>query len=264
MTAKSGRLGIQSVEVAGRILGALITTGRPAPLKDLARLAGMTAAKAHRYLISLVRLDLVAQDSLTGHYGIGPASIALGLAGLRSIDVVRTAGELMPMLRDEIDETVMLLIWGSNGPVVYRFEESSRPVFMNVRVGSAVPVLRTASGRIFCAYLSPAQTRDVVAAERAKVGAAGGRRPSAAAWARDVEKARKAGLAAVEGDLLPGVNAIAAPVFDHKGRLAAVVGALGRSEDMDVAFAGKAAKAVRRTAAEISRRIGFAAENLKL
>jgi DNA-binding IclR family transcriptional regulator len=257
MAAKSGRLGIKSVEVAGRIIAALIKAGRPAPLKDLARLAGMTPGKAHRYLVSLVRLDLVAQDPLSGHYGIGPAAIALGLAGLRGIDVVRTASELMPALRDEIDETVMLLMWGSGGPIVYRFEESSRPVFMNVRVGSSVPVLRTASGRIFCAYLSSEQTRDVVAAEREKTEAAGGKRLGAAAWDRSVAAARKAGLAAVRGDLLPGINAIAAPVFDHKGRLAAVIGALGRSEDMDVAFDGRAARAVKRAAAEISRRIGF-------
>jgi DNA-binding IclR family transcriptional regulator len=70
------RLGIQSVEVAARILRALAQAGRSLPLKDLARAAGMHPGKAHRYLVSLTRVELVIQDETSGHYGIGPAAIA--------------------------------------------------------------------------------------------------------------------------------------------------------------------------------------------
>src|SRR5258707_6021412 len=83
------RPGIQSVEVAAQLLQALIAAGRPVPLKDLARLARMHPGKTHRYLVSLTRTDLVSQDEASGHYGIGPMAIALGLAGLRNVDVVR-------------------------------------------------------------------------------------------------------------------------------------------------------------------------------
>jgi DNA-binding IclR family transcriptional regulator len=172
-TQSKARLGIQSVEVAGRILAALIKAGRPAALKDLARLAGMPPGKAHRYLVSLVRLQLVSQEAMSGNYGIGPMAITLGLTGLRGIEVARTALELMPALREEIDETVMLIIWGSHGPVVHAFEESSRPVFMNVRVGSTVPMLRTAAGKLFAAHLPAKQTRDLIEAERRAMTAAG-------------------------------------------------------------------------------------------
>src|SRR6516164_4962989 len=64
-------------------------------------------------------------------------------------------------------------------------------------------------------------------------------------------------LAHVTGDLVPGVNAIAAPIFDEKGRIAAAIGALGRPEDLDVDFGGKVAAALTRTAEEISRRLGY-------
>lgn len=251
------RLGIQSVEVAGRILAALVKAGRPAALKDVARLAGMPPGKAHRYLVSLVRIQLVSQEAMSGNYGIGPMAITLGLTGLRGIEVVRTALELMPALRDEIDETVMLIVWGSHGPVVHAFEESSRPVFMNVRVGSTVPMLQTAAGRLFAAYLPNKQTRDIIDAERRAFAAAGREPPSEGDWTRQLDTVRRTGLASVTGDLLPGVNAIAAPVFDHKGRIAAIIGALGRTEEMDVSPDGRAATAIKRGAAEISRRIGY-------
>jgi len=247
---EDARPGIQSVEVGAEILKALIAAGRPAPLKDLARLAGMHPGKAHRYLVSLTRTELVRQDPATGHYGVGPMAIALGLAGLRSLDVVRLAAALLPGLRDEVGETTLLALWSARGPVVIDLEESSRPVYMNIRVGSILPLLPTATGLVFAACLPAGAAAPLLAAEREAAGI------DPAALEARLAATRAAGLAAVRGDLVPGVAALAAPIFDHKGRIAAVVGLLGRTEELDVRFDGAAAARLRRAAAEISRRLG--------
>lgn len=245
------RLGIQSVEVAARILRALAEAGQPLPLKDLARLAHMPPGKVHRYLVSLTRTELVTQDESSGHYGVGPMAIALGLAGLRNVDVVRAATALLPALRDEIKETVLLAIWSPQGPVVFAFEESSRPVYMNIRVGSILPLLPTATGRVFAAFLPSDVTASLLAAE---IRAA---HQSAAQVRKLLDQTRERRLAHVEGALVPGVNAIAAPLFDHKGRIAGVLGALGRTEELNVAYDGSVARALLSTATEISRRMGY-------
>ena len=256
MAKDKERLGIQSVEVAGAILRALITAGRPAPLKEVARLARLHPGKAHRYLVSLIRIELVEQDAASGHYGVGPMAIALGLVGLRNVDVMRVASALLPSLRDEIDETVLLALWSAPGPVVFRLEESARPVFMNIRVGSVLPLLRTATGRVFAAFLSEEHPRDLIEAERAAL-LPGYPYATPDAVAQLLTETRTRRLAHVTGDLVPGVNAIAAPIFDEKGRIAAAIGALGRPEDLDVDFGGKVAAALTRTAEEISRRLGY-------
>ena len=54
--------GIQSIEVGGALLHALAHEGRPMALKDLAAAAGMSAAKAHPYLVSFGKLGLIGQD----------------------------------------------------------------------------------------------------------------------------------------------------------------------------------------------------------
>src|SRR6516164_669633 len=159
------RAGIQSVEVAARILRALAEAGQPLPLKDLARLAHMPPGKVHRYLVSLTRTELVTQDESSGHYGIGPTAIALGLVGLRNVDVVRTATTLLPSLRDEIKETVLLAIWSPQGPVVFALEESRRSVYMNLRVGSILPLLQSATGRVFAAFLPSDLTASILSTE---------------------------------------------------------------------------------------------------
>jgi len=255
-TKKRERLGIQSVEVAAQILHALTRAGRPLALKDLARLARLHPGKVHRYLVSLTRTELVLQDAASGHYGVGPMSIALGLAGLRSADVVRAAAALLPALRDEISETVLLALWSAQGPVVFDLEESTRPVYMNIRVGSLLPMVRTATGRVFAAFLPKDETAGLIEAEFREARKANSPWADAGPFRRLLEQARASGLACVQGDLIPGVNAIAAPIFDHKSRVVAVVGALGRSEELNVDFNGPVAEALRRTAVEISRRLG--------
>jgi DNA-binding IclR family transcriptional regulator len=242
------KAGIKSVEVASQILRALVMADRPVALRDLARHAQMHPSKVHRYLVSLTRAELVSQDDFSGHYGIGPLSIALGLCGLRNMDVVREATSFLSALRDEIDETVLLSIWSPKGPVVFALEESSRPVFMNVRVGSILPLLTSATGRVFAAFLPEAAVHDLLAIE--------GGRSEAAATRRVLDDARRNGCAAVQGALVPGVSAIAFPIFDHKSRIAGVIGALGGVKELDVSPRGKVAGALARTAREISRRLG--------
>jgi DNA-binding IclR family transcriptional regulator len=248
------KAGIKSVEVSATILRALMQAERPLPLKDLAKLARMHPGKVHRYLVSLTRSELVTQNESSGRYGIGPMAISLGLSGLRGIDVVREATALMPPLRDEIGETVLLSIWSPKGPIVFALEESSRPVFMNVRVGSILPLLTTAAGQVFAAFLPPESVAGLLADEAKRSRSAG---------AKLLSQVRARGAAAVEGTLVPGVSAVAVPIFDHNGRIAGVIGALGRSEELNIDFAADVARALLRIANEISRRLGKAAQSIE-
>jgi len=61
------RAGIQSVEVGFTLLEVLAKADGPLMLRDLAASANMSAAKAHRYLVSFQRLGLVHQDASTTH-----------------------------------------------------------------------------------------------------------------------------------------------------------------------------------------------------
>ena len=81
--ARGSSRGIQSVEVGGQLLKALALNGRPMALKDLAAAAAMTPAKAHPYLVSFGKLGLIEQDAVSGHYGLGPLAMQLGLISLQ-------------------------------------------------------------------------------------------------------------------------------------------------------------------------------------
>jgi DNA-binding IclR family transcriptional regulator len=246
------RNGVQSVEVAGTILAAMADAGASLPLKDIASLTGLAPGKVHRYLVSLGRCELVRQELESGRYAIGPAAIAAGLSGLRSINVVRCASDKLSEIRDRTGETAVLAIWSRSGPVIVELEESSRQIYMNIRVGSILPLLRSAVGRVFAAYLPRPSVLDVLRRELAD------RRGGIPESVEEIlKRTRRLGLGTAIGELVPGVTAFAAPVLDHRGQIAASVGVLGRSEDLDASPESEAASALTSLALSISRRMGY-------
>jgi len=246
----SERQGVQSVEIGLRLMRRLAEQPGPLALKDLASAAGMAPAKAHRYLVSLIRAGLAEQDRESGRYRLGPMALELGLAALRELDVLKLGGEALADLRAAIDETVLLAVWGNKGPVVARWEESSRPVATNVRAGWVMPLANSATGRCFAAYLPEAATATMLEAEFAL------KPEERAAYPGRLAEIRAHGLSRVEGDLLRGVASVAAPVFDREGAIVAVIAALGLQGAFDTAWDGGYAKAVKAAAATLSARLG--------
>jgi DNA-binding IclR family transcriptional regulator len=57
--------------------------------------------------------------------------------------------------------------------------------------------------------------------------------------------------------LLPGIDAIAAPVFDHRGKLAAVICAVGRTDVMRTNWTSPVVKALDDGARQLSQRLGY-------
>ena len=90
--------GIGSVEVGGQLLQVLTDADGPMMLRDLAASAGMSAAKAHPYLVSFMRLGLIEQDRATGRYELGPLALQMGLASMRRLNPVRIATEAIAEL----------------------------------------------------------------------------------------------------------------------------------------------------------------------
>ena len=241
------RAGIHSLEVGLRLAQALSELGGAQALKDVAAFSGMSPAKAHRYLVSLIRAGLAEQDRESGRYRLGPLALQLGLAALRSVDVLHLGGEVITDLRNQIDETVLLAIWGNKGPVVARWEESSRPVATNVRAGWVMPLENSATGRCFAAYLPAATTAPLL-----KLSPQGSKR-----YAARLEEIRAHGLSRVEGDLLRGVASVAAPVFGHDGAIAAVIASLGPQAAFSVAWEGPISRATKAAARRLSVRLGY-------
>ena len=259
--------GIQSMEVGGQLLLALAQHGRPMALKDLARDADMAPAKAHPYLVSFNKLGLIVQDEVSGHYGLGPLAMQLGLISLQQFDPVRLATPLLADLARQLGHTVALAVWGNRGPTIVRIEESPNLVHVTMRHGTVMSLRNTASGRLFAAYLPSDVVLAALNEERAyeERSAAQTSAPQLTTAAKGIDPAfkqllsevRMNGLSDAVNLIVPGVSALAAPVFDESGKLVLSLTAIGPSAQFDVNLNGPIATALKSLGKDLSQRLGY-------
>jgi DNA-binding IclR family transcriptional regulator len=253
------RAGIQSVEVGFALLEVLSQAPGPLMLRDLAAAAGMSAAKAHRYLVSFQRLQLVVQDAGTTRYDLGPASLKLGLASLSRLDAVKLARERVAPLVEEIGHTLALAVWGNHGPTIVHWEESPQAVTVNLRLGDVMPLLSSATGRCFAAYLSKDAITPLLKDEIARAQKQGRADvPGSLAEARTMlDEVRQRGAARVVDTLLPGIVGFCAPVFDSDGHIALGIVALGPTGTFDPEWGGAVEKPLQAAARQLSSDLGY-------
>jgi DNA-binding IclR family transcriptional regulator len=190
----------------------------------------MSPGKVHRYLASFVASGLARQDLDTRQYALGPLAMRLGLAALSSYQPLRDSMALQRELRDRFDETMVLSVWGTQGPTIVHVDESSQPIIMTMRIGAALPILATASGLAFAAFLPRHFTKPLIKKALKTDDGLNLFARDFAAIDRLVAEVREQGYAFNEGHLMPGVSAVAFPLFDRSTALVAVLAVMGRHE----------------------------------
>ncbi|WP_394787179.1 IclR family transcriptional regulator [Rhodoferax sp.] len=251
---------VQSVEVGGRLLLTLAAHATAMTLKDLAAGAGLPAARAHPYLVSFGKLGLIEQDAGTGRYALGPAALQLGLSCLHQLDPMKVAVPVAERLAASTDQSVIIALWGNLGPTVVRMIEARQPLHVNMRAGTVMSVLGTATGRAFAAALPGKILEEALAGPMGRFSPADslGAKELAAELQSAREEMQAHGVTRALGRPVPSVNAFSAAAFDHEGHVALVITALGHADHFDAAWDSAMAVAVREAAAEVSRRLGFA------
>ncbi|MBR0642759.1 IclR family transcriptional regulator [Plastoroseomonas hellenica] len=253
--------GVQSIEVGGRLLQAMVELAQPSMLRDLAAAAKVTPAQAHAYLVSFRKLGLVEQDAASGRYLLGPFALQLGLARMRSFDPLRLASAAAMELALEMGLMVTISVWGTHGPTVIQVTEAVQPVHVNLRAGAVFTITGTATGRLFGALLPEALVRPLVEAETRAGGRsqAIGRGTSLEAHRRSVAEVRRLGHATTEGVPVPGVNAVAVPVLDHSRQLQFALTVIGHAEALDVAEGSAQLAQVVGFGRKVSAQLGYQA-----
>jgi DNA-binding IclR family transcriptional regulator len=246
-TPKRSR-GIQSVEVGGQLLNALAHHGSALPLKDLARLAGMTPAKAHPYAVSFVQIGLMAQDP-QGHYGLGELAMRMGLISLQQVDPVRLATPLIDELATTTGHSAAMAVWGNHGATIVRVAPSPALVHVAMRHGTVMSLTGTATGALFAAHM-PTDVLDQAAIardERTQL--------KSSAFQKQLADIRARGLARAPSATVPGTTALSAPVFDANGQMVLALTLIGLAPSFDGGWQGTLALHMKAAAASLTKRL---------
>ncbi|MBA5844819.1 IclR family transcriptional regulator domain-containing protein, partial [Escherichia coli] len=69
--------------------------------------------------------------------------------------------------RDRLDQTVGIAVWGNQGPTIVHWMESSHPAKASLKLGDVMPLLGSATGLLFAAYLPRSKTAAMLERELA-------------------------------------------------------------------------------------------------
>ena len=143
---------IGSVENALRLL-LLYRERRLIRVTDAAEALGVGRSTAHRLLATLQQHGFVEQDPETRAYRAGSALAEIGLATIREDGLGEHMRPYMVRLRDEVNETIQLVVLRGANCLFIETVESTRPLRTASRVGVVVPAHCLSGGKALLAQL---------------------------------------------------------------------------------------------------------------
>ncbi len=202
------------------LLTVLGEQSRELTVVQLASDTGMPTSTAYRLLAELEQHGLIHRGP-DRTVALGTRLVALGRTaedGLRE-RLVAPAAPVMARLSAEVGETAILTApCGLEAIVLHVVETELHSVRLSYTLFRRAPMHRGASGKILAAFLeAPDRERLLQTAGQPELAGALGR-------------IRADRLAATDGELDQGAAAVAAPIFDRRGRIAAGISVAGPRE----------------------------------
>ncbi|MBO4236448.1 MULTISPECIES: IclR family transcriptional regulator [Pseudonocardia] len=244
--------GVQSIDRAVAILS-VFSRARPiAGITEIARLTGLTRGTTHRLVSALASHGFMAQAPGSTAYSLGPRLLGLGEVAREQLSLESQALPIMTRLRDRTGETVGLHVLDAEpSRRTIAQVESQQPLRrIYTDLGAPRPPHEGAPGKALLAHVAPER----LAAARARIADP----PAQERLDRQIEVVRGDGYAISLEERVPGVVAVAVPVFDHTGAVAALsvsVPAVRAGRDELVGFVPM----LREAADELSARLGGSA-----
>ena len=205
---------------------------------------------------------------VASHHDLRQPARDLGVSSLAHLSGVRLACAGARDLAAELDLSVGVGVWGNRGPTIVHWEESRRPVSVNLRTGTVLPILGSATGLTLAAHLPLETSAGLIDAELTNPDASWVPREALRTkeelevifgLIRDQGFARIKAAEAFTAMYGVPVNAVSVPVFDRTGSIVLALTALGHASENGQEWADRVVPALQRRADEISQKLGGSA-----
>lgn len=217
------RAGYQARAVgrAFQILEQLARTAGGLTITDLSRGLGISKSTVHGITAALEEVGAVARDRQTKRYTLGLTLFELGRSAYARADLKDVARPLMEELMQKTRESVFLGVRHGDHVSILDIVESTSDLKITSPVGTRIPLVAGATGKVLLASLDEAQRQD-------QVGAAPLKRYTENTIV-DPERyldllrgVREQGYATDDEEYISGVRAVAAPIHAPGQPLSAI------------------------------------------
>lgn len=233
-----------------RALDWIAESGRPSTIREVALGMKLPRSVVQRLISTLETAGYVERDASEGGYCLSLKAWSLGCAAVRRLDVREVAHPILQALSARSKETVKLGVLAGAHVITMDSLMSEKTVRAYIPVGGRAPARISATGRAILAFMSPHQLA------RHGYGEDG---PNALAPSlnEELSQIRRRGYAVNRGEMSRDTSALAAPVFDAHGDVAASVGIIMPSNRLTTLKMEQMGIWVTQAGAEISAQLGY-------
>ncbi|MFZ5643024.1 MAG: IclR family transcriptional regulator [Bacillota bacterium] len=245
---------VHSVERALLILEALGRSPQGFGCTELGQLIGLHKSTVHRLVSTLLSYGFVEKDSNNDKYRLGTKVLHLGLEALNSLDFRKAAIPYIQELVQISRETVQLAVLDGNEILVVERDHS--PEALTVNLGLRGQVHCTAEGKILLAYLTAENVMNILKGQKLHQYTIN-TITEIKQLISHLEKVRAQGFALNAEEMVEGVRAIAAPVYNHKGEVIAGLSITGPSSRLTLERIYRLVSVLKETCTSISMHLGY-------
>lgn len=248
---------VQSLERALNILNKLSEFPDGLQIARLSEYVGLTKSTVHRLLATLVNMNYVEKNPETDKYKIGLQVLFLSRNILNNNDIVNTAKPFLEKISKDVNETVHLCIQDHEDIVYIDKIECTQAIRMYSRIGSRAPMYSTAVGKVLFSGMDQATIEEMVA-NIEFIPKTPNTITSKVAFLEEIEQVRNQGYALDNAENQEGLQCIAAPIFDHKGKIIASFSISGPSNRVTMELIQESLiDKMRDYSLQISRNLGY-------
>ncbi len=189
-------------------------------------------------------------------YKATPRLLYLGYAGMRNNGITENSIDIMHAIRDELNETVMLGTLLGNEVVIIEQLPSFQYIKFTTEIGHRVNIHTSAPGKSISAFLPEHEKNDLIS-HITFTRYTNGTIPSQSAMMKELEKVKASGYAVDNGEEVPEVHCVGAPIFDYRNYPIASVWVSGPAFRLDAEKQAMFGERIREYAMQISRRFGY-------
>jgi IclR family acetate operon transcriptional repressor len=247
---------ITAVERTAQVLKAFSNAKTPTlGVTEISQQLDISKAVVHRILNSLRVQGFIDIDPTSRRYMLGPASLAVGLAFLRNVDVTDLARPVLRELSDQTQETATLSIRSGWQRFYIDQVTPAREVKMTVDLGRPFPLHAGSSSKALLAHL-PVEEIDTYVSVVGLEALTDLTITDSDQLKKELATIREVGFATSSGERQSGAASVAAAILDHVGHPIAAMSLCGPAERFQ-AEADAAASAVVAASRSISQQMGY-------
>ena len=244
-----------AVDQALLLLEALATSPRGRlSLTELCRQAGIHNSKGYSVLNTLGMRGYVVRNEATKAYSLGPGVLALSRSLLDRTDLAEEAAPHLEALAAGTGCMALIGLVSVGRVFVVARREAPTEFGLSIRLGHHYPLTWGAHGKAIVAFLPAAERDELLASGPLRFSGGDGTDGADGDGLRaELAEVVRLGYARDMGGIQPGINAVSAPLLDHRRRPAGCVIVVGTFPATAVPSVGEQVATVARA---LSARVG--------